>query len=99
MREIVKRALSPLTGMPLWVGHRAGDMQMFQLGERRSAKNHRGEISELGEYALHLQCAWRIRGEEGILVGSGDLYYPKGDSDDIPKDFDWQKENRRDERL
>jgi hypothetical protein len=56
-------------------------------------------MREVGEYALHLQCAWRIRGPRGIVVGSGDLHYPKCDSDDIPEDFDWQKENRRDERL
>ena len=99
MREELERALSPLVGMPMWVGHRAADMQMFQLGDRRSAKNHRGETREVGEYALHLQCAWRIRGPQGIVVGSGDLYYPKGDFDEVPADFDWQKENRRDERL
>lgn len=99
MKQEVESALSPLAGMPLWAGHRAADMQMFQLGILKPKKSPRGEIQEVGDYALHLQCPWRIRGSQGLIVGSGDLYYPKGDFHDIPADFDWQKENRRDERL
>jgi hypothetical protein len=99
MREEVERALSPLIEMPLWGAHRAADLQVFKLGDRTPAKNHKGEQCEVGEYALHLQCVWRIRGPQGIVVGSGDLYYPKGDSVEIPEDFDWEKRNRRDERL
>jgi hypothetical protein len=99
MRDEAERALTPLIGLQLRAGHRAADMQMFHLGNLTSVKSHRGELREVGEYALHLQCAWRICGPEGIVVGSGDLYHPKGDSEDIPAEFDWQKENRRDERL
>jgi hypothetical protein len=99
MRDEAERALTPLIGLQLRAGHRAADMQMFQLGNLISVKSLRGEPREVGEYALHLQCAWRICGREGIVVGSGDLYRPNGDSEDIPAEFDWQKENRRDQRL
>jgi hypothetical protein len=99
MRDEAERALTPLIGLQLRAGHRAADMQMFQLGDLLHMKSLRGEAREVGEYALHLQCTWRIRGPEGIVVGSADLYRPKGDSDDTPEDFDWQKGNRRDERL
>jgi hypothetical protein len=98
MRDEAERALTSLIGLQLRAGHRAADMQMFHLGDLIPV-SHRGEPREVGEYALHLQAAWRICGPEGMVVGSGDLYHPKENSEDIPADFDWQKENRRDERL
>ena len=40
---------------------------------------HFGEVTEgddgsWGEYALHLQCPWRLDGPAGVLTGHGDLW-------------------------
>jgi len=40
-----------------------------------------------GEFALHVQCAWRIEGAKGIVTGSSDLWRP------ISTDPDWESWN------
>jgi hypothetical protein len=54
------------------------------------------------EYALNVQCVWRIIGPEGIVVASEDLYYAAGDNPfrNID-DFNWTHpgSNRCDERT
>jgi hypothetical protein len=99
MRDQIELALNVLVGKSLWASHRAADMEMFQFGGRVAVTNHRGEPGEVGEYALHIQCPWRVVGLEGISVGSGDLYYPPGDAEGAA-DFDYDgKQSRRDRRL
>ena len=34
-------------------------------------------MEEVAEYALHIQCSWRIVKGNKILVGSGDFYSPR----------------------
>jgi hypothetical protein len=101
MREQVQRALDVLIGEPLWSSGRAADLEWFQFGQRRTVKDFRGNVKEVGEYALHVQCTWRIRRGDQVVVGSRDLYVPAEESDDPPKDFDWiaQGANRRDKRI
>ena len=100
-------ALAPLLHLPLWKSHRAADLQVFQFGDKRTVTSdfgpRKGQESEVGEYALHVQCAWRVRGPSGIVVGSSDRYYRSG-PDPFPKeedDWDWSipGANRRDERI
>jgi hypothetical protein len=91
---------SVLIGKPLWRCTRAADMACFQFGARHQCKSARGEDSEVGDYALHIQCSWRIiRGDE-ILVGREDLFQP-GDpaAPNADSYFDWQKSNLQDARL
>jgi hypothetical protein len=97
----VQKALEVLIGEPLWSSGRAADLEWFQFGQRRSVKDARGGTKEVGEYSLHVQCAWRIRHEDQVIVGSRDLYYPPEETDDPPGDFDWdvQGANRRDKRI
>lgn len=100
MREQVKRALEALIGKPLWSSGRAADLEWFQFGQRRTVTS-RGKTKEVGEYALHVQCAWRIRHADEVVVGSSDLYHPPEESDERKEDFDWQPlgSNRRDNRI
>lgn len=60
-----------------------------------------GEIKEVGDYALHVSCAWRIVGSGGIVIASRDRYYPAGDPDQEPLEFKWDVPgaNRCDERV
>jgi hypothetical protein len=59
-------------------------------------------MKEVGKYALHVQCAWRIASQEQVIVGSSDLYYPADyrEGEDVPATFDYERDsNRRDKRL
>lgn len=76
MRDQMIRALSQLIGLPLWDATRTLNMGMFQLGAYRTRINLKGEQDTVGEYALHIQCPWRVIGPGGIVVGSEDRHYP-----------------------
>jgi hypothetical protein len=101
MRTQVQEALDVLIGRPLWSSGRAADLEWFQFGQRKTVQDSRGDEREVGEYALHVQCAWRIRHNDKIVVASRDLYTPREGSGDRPQDFKWdvQGANRRDQRI
>lgn len=100
LRERIEEALKPLLGRRLWGSRRAADMEMFEFGGRVPTKDRRGKPVEVGEYALHVQCAWRIAGPEGIVVASRDVFEaPAGSAEATPVDLDWEKGNRRDDRM
>ena len=94
-----------MVGMPLWGASRAADMEMFAFGEKHNVPDiRRGKqvgTREVGDYALHVQCAWRIAGPKGIVVGSTDRFYAAGDNPYYKLDeVDWEDrpgENRSDE--
>jgi len=94
--------LMELVGRVLWTSRRSADMATFQFGKRIQIRTHDGRSREVGEYALHVQCDWRVVKGDSVLVGSRDLYYPAGyvDGDAIPDHFSWDRDpNRRDELL
>ena len=101
METQVQEALSVLIGQPLWSSGRAADLEWFQFGPRKTVQDSRGDKKEVGEYALHVQCAWRIRQGDQVVVASRDLYSPPEESDDRPDNFNWdvQGGNRRDKRI
>lgn len=103
----LEAALAPLVGLSLWASNRAADLQSFQLGAKRTVTTQfgprKGQQREVGEYALHVQCAWRIRGPHGIVVGSRDRFYRPGPAPLSHADDDWHWDepgaNRCDERI
>jgi hypothetical protein len=101
MKKQVQHALEVLVGQPLWSSGRAADLEWFQFGPRRTVTGARGTTKEVGEYALHVQCACRIRQGDKMIVGARDLYYPPEENDSPVQDFDWQVlgGNRRDARI
>jgi hypothetical protein len=64
-------------------------MAMFAFGEARITDTPRGP-RKAAEYALHLQCAWRLREDEAVLIGSSDLYTPTDPAED-KSNFDWDE--------
>jgi len=100
MKEQIQRALEVLKGKPLWSSGRAADLEWFQFGQRRRVTT-RGQTKEVGEYALHVQCAWRITHADEVVVGYRDLYYPAEATDEVPEDFNWDilGANRRDKKI
>ncbi len=77
--EIV-RHLQPLVGLNLSIARRAADMRVLHFGPIRADGD-----GTVGEYALHIQCPWRVEDAEGILTGKSDLWRPAI----VGPDFDW----------
>ena len=67
------RSVSKLIALPLAIARDAGNMKNFQFGTVRPHPDAPGSI---GQYALHIQCPWRLVGSEGIFTGSADYYEP-----------------------
>jgi hypothetical protein len=79
-RQQVIAALSQIIGLPLTAAHRAADMRSLQFGNARLIGD-----GTVGDFALHLQCPWRIEGPDGIITGRLDLWEPV----DAGPGFDW----------
>jgi hypothetical protein len=101
--DTVRVILDRLIGLPLWSAGRAGDLEWFHFGSQHNIIDESGTTGRpVGDYALHVQCAWRIIGPVGILVGSDDLYFPAtGETSNDSAEFDWDRKgkNRRDEMI
>src|SRR5260370_30724506 len=98
----IENAIAVLVGKPLWKCTRAADLASFQFRARSKVSGFRNVTKEVGEYALHVQCAWRIAREDRVIVGSRDLYYPADflEEEEVPPEFDWDRDpNLRDKRL
>jgi len=85
-RERVIAALSRIIGLPLTASRRAADMRTFQFGQLRPVD--RGSV---GDFALHVQCPWRIEGPDGIVTGRLDLWEPVEDNAPYDKNWDHEK--------
>jgi hypothetical protein len=89
-----------LVGMKCWGWGRAADLASFQIGTQRTVIDHQGKAKTVGQFALHIQCSWRIVQPGRVIVASGDLYYTPDGHAPGP-DFDWEPRgaNRRDVNL
>jgi hypothetical protein len=92
----VERALGALIGLRLAIARRAADMAVFHFGAIRAI-----ERGTAGEFALHVQCPWRIDGPEGIVTGRLDLFEPVDpDTEFDPNTWDYDNnETLQDQRL
>ncbi len=81
----------------MWALSRVADLAWFEFGQRRRVSGFKGNVKEVGEYALHVVCAWRITLGDRVIVGRGDIFRPTEEIDEpTPPDFDWEKGNRFD---
>ena len=69
----ITQSLLRLVGLHLSIARDAGSMKNFQFGTIGLHPFGKGTI---GEFALHIQCPWRIVSNEGIVTGSADYYEP-----------------------
>jgi hypothetical protein len=100
MKAQIERAASVLAGRSLWTFRRTADLAVFQFGEKRQVKTFHGETVEVGEYALHVQCAWRLSQGDRVITGNGDLYDPVViQSEKSDPNFDWKKQPTRVDKL
>jgi hypothetical protein len=104
-RKVIEMALAPLVGLPLWSAGRAADLEWFQFGARHvvvaRVGKAKGSERTVGEFALHVQCAWRIVGPNGVVVASRNRYVPADDPDSVSPEWEWEQAgaNRCDERI
>src|SRR5688572_12945152 len=98
LRNLIEERLSSLVGLPLSIARRGADMAIFHFGRIR--KVDRGTV---GDCALHVQCAWRVEGPEGIVTGRTDLWRPSDAVSERPgfdiKKWNYEDGNLRDERI
>jgi hypothetical protein len=100
VKNAIEERLNVLLGQRWCAIGRVADLVCLEFGQRRRVRDYRGKWRTVGEWALHLQCSWRIGGPQGLIVASDDRYWPAGDPDDPPKKWKWDTgPNRFDERV
>jgi hypothetical protein len=60
MKDIIQKELSVLIGLPLWAVGRAGTLEWFHFGNHHAVPDRRTGIKDVGDYALHIDCAWSL---------------------------------------
>ena len=86
----IEEGIAVLAGKMLWRCHRAADRVAFSFGERWTVADRSGKMREVGEFALHVQCAWRLAQKDRILAGSAVARRPVILQDEGRSgDFDW----------
>jgi hypothetical protein len=98
VKEQIQIATGALVGKPLWGYRRAGDMAMFHFGNRIATTTVRGDPAEVGEYALHVQCTWRLTLDERVVTARRDLYFP-ADGSNPTEDFDYEHTPNLQDRI
>ncbi len=79
----IHRALTELIGLRLAVARRAADMRVIHFGTMRPApksilpSQKSKPQGSVGDFALHIQCPWRIETDNEILTGRSDLWEPR----------------------
>jgi hypothetical protein len=90
----IQSALAPLIGQPLRCIGRAADLLWIQFGKYCELPDRNGSTRTVGEWALHVQCPWRIARPPSIIIGQGDLHYAAEGIE--PYDWDADGESRFD---
>jgi hypothetical protein len=101
MKEEITSEIGKLVGLKMQYAGRASNLFWLGFGDIFQL-NRRGKIEETAEYALHIQCSWRITLNNKIIVASRDFYSPNSKwDDDNDDDFEWDKQgnNRFDELI
>jgi len=84
--QSIQQALAPLVGLPFRHIGRATNLLWLHFGDLHEVPRWRGGTKVVGDWAVHVQCPWRLIQRGQILVGYHDFYYtPDGDT---PEDWD-----------
>lgn len=89
MKRAIDDQVRSLVGLPLCDASRAVDMATFGFGAlvSRESRWKPGQIAQIPEFRLHIQCQWRIVRDGAIFVGYGDWHWPPTGSDVEYYDF------------
>lgn len=86
--EAARRSLERVIGERWRCAGRAGNIVWLGFGPSRTVIDSRGEAREISEYALHVQCPFRVLDGDQLVTGSSDIYEP-GPGWDGDGEFDW----------
>lgn len=77
----IQQALTPLVGLSLRSIGRAAGMLWLQFGNMREVPTRHGGTKTVGDWAIHVQCSWRLCRRGRIVVARRDYFYsPEGDT-------------------
>jgi hypothetical protein len=101
MKDEIKKRLNCLVGLPLFKMGRSGNLIWMSFGNGFKFTDKNGKEKLIGEYALNIQCCWRMTKNNRIIVAYRDIYYPSKlwtGNEDL---FNWdvQGMNRCDELI
>jgi len=101
LQHQIQKSLQSLIGLQLAAAGRAADLEWFHFGKLRTVSAYGGKTKLVGDYALHVQCAWRIRSATEIIVASQDRYYPADGVQTDEEQFAWDVSgaNRCDQKI
>jgi len=90
MKDRIVEHLHYLVGLRLGHIGRASNLVWIGFGEYSTQDDGSGQARMLPEYALHVQCAWRLTQGAEPFLASQDIYVPNPTlvSDET---FDWSK--------
>lgn len=81
---------SILKGLDLVEIGRAADMLWMSIGEPFTITSRRnGQKRTVSQYALHVQCPWRLLRNGKIILGSSDIYEPYNRALASGSDWNW----------
>jgi hypothetical protein len=95
MSITVQDALTPLVGIPMRSIGRAANLLWLHFGRMRDVPAQDGAMKSVGEWAVHIQCPWRICRSGQIVVAYHDYYY-KPDGNPLNDDWDSHGKSRFD---
>jgi hypothetical protein len=95
LTDKVKLNLHKLIGLKMSRTALAGNMRTLQFGNTEARKS--GGV--VGEYALHIQCSWRLESDAGLITGDDDLYVPFEEIHEQEEAFDWGKGGSLQEKI
>ncbi|MFO0330374.1 MAG: hypothetical protein ACK514_03420 [Bacteroidota bacterium] len=100
MKEKIKATLEKIIGLRLTHTTRAANMECLKFGQHFITDKVDGQLN-IGEFALHLQCPWRIVNGQKILIGSCDVYEQADQNAKYDPNFEWDKAdvNLRDKKI
>jgi hypothetical protein len=70
LAQEVALTLEDLVGLRMWGTNHMADSRGFAFGGRRPSTSRGGEARIVGDYALHLQCAWKLVSPGGPVARS-----------------------------
>jgi len=84
--------LAQLRGLRVWGPGIAAGTLMLQFGEKMTRIDHRGEVGEVGQWALHVQSAWRVLHGDRVVAGFEDYLHDEVEEEEPCPWFERLKE-------
>ncbi len=98
-KKEIESTLAALKDVPCTRFSRAANMLCAGFGKDVQRVDFTGKNRIVSEFALHVQCAWRLTFKNQILIAYGDFYIPREGLDYTDFVWDVQGNNRFDEKA